>query len=94
MIDIGSLYDKKGSTSPLLYCARHLAYHFLLTERKGHLKSDRVVRVSVKSLALNCLAHVVSLEPLIWNSHLSESGVTNFDTDVNRGANFICYFSC
>lgn len=73
MIDIGSLYDKTGC-SPLLYCARHLSYSFLLSERKGQMKSDRSVRVSVKSLALNCLAHIGSLEPLIWNSYLSDSG--------------------
>ncbi|KAK4002443.1 hypothetical protein OUZ56_004272 [Daphnia magna] len=72
VIDIGSLYDKTGC-SPLLYCARHLSYSFLLSERKGQMKSDRSVRVSVKSLALNCLAHIGSLEPLIWNSYLSDS---------------------
>lgn len=71
-IDIGTLYDK--TVSPLLYCARHLSYSFLLSERKGQIKSDRSVRVSVKSLALNCLAHIGSLEPLIWNSHLSDKG--------------------
>ncbi|XP_046649350.1 huntingtin-like isoform X2 [Daphnia pulicaria] len=70
-IDIGTLYDK--TVSPLLYCARHLSYSFLLSERKGQIKSDRSVRVSVKSLALNCLAHIGSLEPLIWNSHLSDT---------------------
>ncbi|XP_057364436.1 huntingtin-like isoform X1 [Daphnia carinata] len=72
VIDIGSLYDKTGC-SPLLYCARHLSYSFLLSERKGQMKSDRSVRVSVKSLALNCLAQVGCLEPLIWNSYLSDS---------------------
>ncbi len=72
MINIGTLYDKTGS--PLLYCARHLSYNFLLSESKGQMKSDRSVRVSVKSLALNCLAHIGSLEPIIWNSYLSDTG--------------------
>lgn len=70
-VDIGSLYDNK-SHSPLVYCARHLAHHFLLSERKGQLKTNRQVRVSVKSLAINCLALVGSLEPIVWNTLLSE----------------------
>ena len=70
MIDIGSLYDKRG-VSPLLYASRHLAYHFLLSDQKGNLKSDRLVRVSVKNLALNCLILIGSLEPLTWETSLS-----------------------
>ena len=70
VIDIGSLYDRG---KPLMYCARHLAFHFLLSDDVGcPLKSDRVVRVSVKNLALNCLVHVGVLEPHIWNLHLSK----------------------
>lgn len=57
-----------------MYCARHLAFHFLLSgDAKSPLKSDRAVRVSVKNLALNCLVHVGILEPQIWNLHLSKS---------------------
>ena len=70
VIDIGSLYDKRG-VSPLLYASRHLAYCFLLSDQKGNLKSDRLVRVSVKNLALNCLVLVGSLEPLTWETSLS-----------------------
>lgn len=64
------MYDKRG-VSPLLYASRHLAYHFLLSDQKGNLKSDRLVRVSVKNLALNCLILIGSLEPLTWETSLS-----------------------
>ena len=74
-IDIGSLYERG---KPLVYCARHLAFHFLLSEDgENPLKSDGMVRVSVKNLALNCLVHVGILEPEIWNLHLSKSANSN-----------------
>ena len=69
-VDIGTLRD---GGNPLIYCGRHLAHHFLLTEDKGVLKSDRLVRVSVKNLALICLARVGALEPEWGNVRLSKS---------------------
>lgn len=72
-VDIGSLCD---GTSPLIYCGRHLAFHFLLTGQKEALKPDKLVRVTVKHLALNCLLHVGAMEPEIWNSTLSKSAGT------------------
>ena len=69
-VDIGSIYD---APNPLVHCGRYLAFHFLLTEQKDALKSDKLVRVTVKNLALNCLMHVGTMVPEIWNATLSKS---------------------
>lgn len=59
--DIGSLTDSEEV--PLLYMLRALCKAFLLTGQVGQLVHDRHVRVSLKSLALGCVASVFSLCP-------------------------------
>lgn len=47
---------------PLVHCAR-LMCSFLLSGNPGEMLSDSSVRVSIKSLALSCIAQVVRLHP-------------------------------
>ncbi|XP_074614489.1 huntingtin-like isoform X2 [Acropora palmata] len=63
---------------PLLHCAR-LMCSFLLSGNPGEMLSDSSVRVSVKSLALLCIAQVVRLHPEAFLARMlpessSESG--------------------
>lgn len=71
--DIGSLTD--GSI-PLVYCARHLATSFLLTGHPGYRMPDRNVRVSVKALALNCVAAIVKLHPNVFQLYLDKDPIS------------------
>lgn len=71
--DIGSLTD--GSI-PLVYCARHLATSFLLTGYPGYRMPDRNVRVSVKALALNCVAAIVRLHPNVFQLYLDKDPIS------------------
>ncbi|XP_026728921.1 uncharacterized protein LOC113494697 [Trichoplusia ni] len=59
-VNIGSSTD---DDVPLKYCARLLTFKFLLTGNKGGVIPDRMIRVSLKSSALNCLTEVVRLYP-------------------------------
>ncbi|XP_071090376.1 huntingtin-like isoform X1 [Haliotis cracherodii] len=61
--DIGSLLDEE---LPLLYCVRLLCRGFLLNGSEGGLLPDKVARVSLKSLALSCVASALSLCPKIF----------------------------
>ena len=47
---------------PILHCARVMC-SFLLSGKNGEILSDRLVRVSVKSLSLNCLAAIFKIHP-------------------------------
>ncbi|XP_076644519.1 huntingtin [Halictus rubicundus] len=58
--DIGTFTDPDV---PLKFCCRYLASSFLLTGTAGHVMPDKYFRVSVKSLALNCLAYILKLCP-------------------------------
>ena len=58
--DIGSLTD--GGV-PIVHCIRILCSRFLLTGYQQGLIPDRMVRVSVKALALSCIGHAISLHP-------------------------------
>jgi hypothetical protein len=60
--DVGSFTD---AAVPLGYCSRHLAASFLLTGCAGFTMPDSCVRVSVKALALSCIASIVRLSPSI-----------------------------
>ena len=59
--DIGSLLD--ADELPLLYILRAVCKAFLLKGEAGQLVHDRHVRVSLKSLALGCVASIFSLCP-------------------------------
>jgi hypothetical protein len=60
--DVGSFTD---AAVPLVHCSRHLAASFLLTGCAGFTMPDTSVRVSVKALALNCIASILRLSPSI-----------------------------
>ena len=60
-LDVGSLLD--ADELPLLYVLRLVCRSFLLRGEEGQLVHDRHVRVSLKSLALGCVASVFSLCP-------------------------------
>ncbi|KAG7190657.1 hypothetical protein KM043_006738 [Ampulex compressa] len=62
-IDIGSFTD---SDMPIKYCCRYLVSSFLLTGNAGHLMPDKSFRVSVKSLALNCIAYILKFCPNLF----------------------------
>jgi huntingtin len=47
---------------PILHCARVMC-SFLLSGKNGEILSDRLVRVSVKSLALSCLVAIFKIHP-------------------------------
>ena len=78
-LNVGSFEDKAVS---LHYLARKLVSMFLLSEEKGELVSDRVSRVSVKTLTVNCLVQVAALCPQVWSLALApgrEDTLTNVD---------------
>ncbi|XP_066998979.2 huntingtin [Anabrus simplex] len=75
--DIGSFTD---SDVPLVYCARHLASAFLLTGCAGHVMPDRNVRVSIKALALGCIAAIVRLMPSVFLLYLDRNKVLGEDS--------------
>ncbi|CAN2388520.1 positive regulation of aggrephagy [Pristimantis euphronides] len=66
--DIGHYTD--DDAAPLVHCVRLLSASFLLTGQKGALVPDRVVRVSVKALALSCVGAAVALYPEAFFSRL------------------------
>lgn len=58
-MDIGNITDEKDI--PLNYCARFLVSNFLLDNQCENVKR---VRVSVMSLALNCLVQLLKIYPV------------------------------
>ncbi|XP_076681503.1 huntingtin isoform X2 [Andrena cerasifolii] len=62
-IDIGTFTDHD---IPLKFCCRYLVSSFLLTGNIGHVVPDKYFRVSVKSLALNCVAYILKLCPNLF----------------------------
>jgi len=74
-VSIGSWGD--GGVS-LHFTARRLCSMFLLTEEKGEVVPDKVVRVSVKTLALNCLGQILHLAPQTWTLPLYLDSVDEF----------------
>jgi hypothetical protein len=73
--DIGSFCDVDV---PLIYCTRLLAHSFLLTGKCEGLKSDKEVRVSVKALAMGCIAGVVGLWPEAFVLSMDKTGKGRF----------------
>ncbi|XP_028391517.1 LOW QUALITY PROTEIN: huntingtin-like [Dendronephthya gigantea] len=58
---------------PLLHCARVMC-SFLLSGKSGEILSDRKVRVSVKSLALNCLGAIFKIYPQVFLARVLPAG--------------------
>ncbi|RZC38340.1 huntingtin-like [Asbolus verrucosus] len=69
-ISIGNFLDKDV---PLAYCARLIAKSFLLSGHVGTCISDKIVRVSVKSLALSCLSSIIKIHPKIFMLYLDKN---------------------
>ncbi|XP_041368406.1 huntingtin-like isoform X2 [Gigantopelta aegis] len=61
--DVGSIL---GDEMPLVYCVRLLCRRFLLQGEHGALIPDKITRVSLKSLALGCIASSFTLCPQIF----------------------------
>ncbi|KAK2585924.1 hypothetical protein KPH14_010508 [Odynerus spinipes] len=59
-LNIGTYTD---SDMPVKFCCRYLVSSFLLTGSAGHLMPDKLFRVSVKCLALTCVANIIRLYP-------------------------------
>nr|CAD7394386.1 unnamed protein product [Timema cristinae] len=72
--DVGSFTDADVS---LKFCSRHLAAMFLLTGCPGHTMPDRNIRVSVKALALSCLASILRLTPDVFLLPLDKNKTPN-----------------
>jgi len=62
----GKIGDFGDKNIPLIFCARKLTAVFLLPDEKGDLIPDSCVRVSLKVLAMDCLANVITLLPKIF----------------------------
>ncbi|XP_033353075.1 huntingtin isoform X1 [Bombus vosnesenskii] len=62
-IDVGTFTDPD---IPLKFCCRYLVSSFLLTGNIGHVIPDKYFRVSVKSLALTCVAYILKLCPNLF----------------------------
>ncbi|XP_023313861.1 huntingtin [Trichogramma pretiosum] len=79
-LTIGNIND---SAPALRYCCRLVASSFLLTGVPGEIVSDDLFRVSVKSLALSCLAGVLRLVPEMLNEKLeTTNGESQIISDV------------
>ncbi|KZC07761.1 Huntingtin [Dufourea novaeangliae] len=76
-MDIGTFTD---SDIPLKFCCRYLVSSFLLTGNVGHITPDKYFRVSVKSLALNCLASIIKLCPNLFLMPVSKES-SNTETE-------------
>lgn len=78
-LDIGDFKDKN---IPLIYCARFITKNFLLSGSPNILIPDKIVRVSVKSLALTCLSTIVGLYPQIFVQYLDKTQKSQQISDV------------
>lgn len=69
------LIGNENDAEPALYhCSRLIASSFLLSGIPGELVPDDIFRVSVKSLALSCLAYIFKLVPEMMMCKLEVSG--------------------
>lgn len=83
---------------PLIHCVR-LMCSFLLSGNPGEMLSDSSVRVSVKSLALSCIAQAVKLHPEAFLVRiLPESSEESDDEELRQSSpqlvRDILLFSC
>ena len=71
---------------PLVHCAR-LMCSFLLSGNPGEMLSDSNVRVSIKSLALSCIAQAVKLHPeAFFVRILPESSGESDEEELHRSS--------
>ncbi|XP_012536228.1 huntingtin [Monomorium pharaonis] len=61
--DVGNYTD---ADMPVKFCCRYLVSSFLLMGKPGQLISDKLFRVSVKSLALTCVGYILKLYPHLF----------------------------
>lgn len=73
-IDIGTFTD---ADVPLKYCCRYLVSSFLLTGSPGQLIPDKMFRVSVKSLTLTCIGHILRLYPNLFLFTVAKLPIVN-----------------
>jgi huntingtin len=89
----GSYYDschENENLVPLAHCILHVCSAFLLPASTGNLISDKVIRVSIKALAVRCVAAAVRLYPKCFLLQLKpkqlnsddEGGPPQFISDV------------
>lgn len=69
-VEVGDILDKE---IPLFYCSRLIIKSFLLTGNPNVCMPDKMVRVSVKSLALTCLSSICQLYPNILLHYLDRN---------------------
>lgn len=72
--DVGSFTD---SDMPVKFCCRYLVSSFLLAAKPGHLISDKIFRVSVKSLALTCISYILKLYPHLFTMTVAKESNEN-----------------
>ncbi|XP_029667120.1 huntingtin isoform X1 [Formica exsecta] len=72
--DVGSFTD---SDMPVKFCCRYLVSSFLLAGKPGHLISDKLFRVSVKSLALTCVGYILKLYPHLFTMTVAKESSCN-----------------
>ena len=60
--DFDSCHESEDQI-PLAHCVLHVCSAFLLPGSAGNLTSDKIVRVSIKALAVRCVAAAVRLYP-------------------------------
>lgn len=73
-VDIGSFTD---SDMPVKFCCRYLVSSFLLAGKPGQLISDKLFRVSVKSLALTCVGYILKLYPHLFTMTVAKESSCN-----------------
>lgn len=92
-VNIGTFIDQ---AVPLEYCSRLIAKSFLLTGSPFTLIPDKNVRISVKSLALICISHIVEYYPEILIFYLDKSDAKSDEAksdDVKQRISDVLLFS-
>lgn len=62
---------------PVKFCCRYLVSSFLLAGKPGQLISDKLFRVSVKSLALTCVGYILKLYPHLFTMTVARESSCN-----------------
>lgn len=62
---------------PVKFCCRYLVSSFLLAGKPEQLISDKLFRVSVKSLALTCVGYILKLYPHLFTMTVARESSCN-----------------